>query len=31
MEVDGAIIMARIGWERILEMIRKSFLRVQAG
>jgi len=31
MEVDGAIIMARIGWARILEMIRKSFLRVQAA
>ena len=31
MEVDGAIIMARIGWAKVLEMIRKSFLRVQAA
>jgi hypothetical protein len=30
MEVDGAIIMARIGWAKVLEKVRKSFLRVQA-
>ncbi len=28
MEVDGIVIAARIGWARILELIRKSFLRV---
>lgn len=30
MEVDGAVIAERIGWSRILEKLRKAFLRVHA-
>jgi hypothetical protein len=30
MEVDGAIILECIGWSRVLERVRKAFLRVQA-
>jgi len=30
MEVDGIIIATRIGWAKVLEKARKSFLRVQA-
>jgi len=31
MEVDGAIIKEHIGWTKVLEIIRKSFLRVHTG
>ncbi len=30
MEVDGMVIAARIGWARVLELVRKSFLRIHA-
>lgn len=29
-EIDGVVVAERIGWSRILEKIRKGFLRIQA-